>query len=688
MDFIAFRNRQAAHVKKMLESAPFLYMVDIEKDTIWNTYLKAFPEGTDKMFRERTEHDCSSCRRYVKELGGVVSIGDNNQITTVWDFEAGDPNYQIVIDALAALIRSKPIKDFYSTTPKFAKVGIPENVEIPKEGSHIKWHHMYAVVPNKHLNTTSDSDESVIGRRRDIRNVFERGCREFTKNAIEKVLELISCNAVYRGAEFKSIVEKFFELYREYINIPEKDKANYCWRKSLTVHASIATIRNSAIGTFITDISEGYDEEDAAEAFGKKLDPTNYKRPKAEFTPKMLEAAKAEIISMGYMESLYRRYAAMEDVTINNVIFANSDAARRMKGDVFDDMLKDVALNPKTVAGAREVGIEEFIKNILPGSTNMELFLESRHHNNMVSLIAPKVKDSPSMMKWDNGFSWAYSGNVADSLTKDLVKSFGGDVNGVLRFSIRWNDDGKNNNDFDAHCKQPQGHEEIYFSLKGRRLTSSGMLDVDITQPQHQCNGGPAVENITWNDIKKMPEGKYVFFVHNYSHNGGKSGFSAEIEFDGQIFQFDYNKELKQGAIVNVAEVTYNKTSGFSINSLIPSTSSSKNIWGLPTNQYHPVTIAMLSPNYWDENKGNGNKHYMFMLKGCTNTESPNGFLNEFLKEDLMKHRKVLEALGSKMAVEHVEDQLSGVGFSSTKSTSFSCKVTKSSGTQTFRVTI
>ena len=39
-----------------------VFIIDAEKDTIWDVYLNSFPEGTNPIFRERTEHDCNCCK--------------------------------------------------------------------------------------------------------------------------------------------------------------------------------------------------------------------------------------------------------------------------------------------------------------------------------------------------------------------------------------------------------------------------------------------------------------------------------------------------------------------------------------------------------------------------------------------------------------------------------------------------
>ena len=85
--------------------------------------------------------------------------------------------------------------------------------------------------------------------------------------------------------------------------------------------------------------------------------------------------------------------------------------------------------------------------------------------------------------------------------------------------------------------------------------------------------------------------------------------------------------------------------------------------------------MIMNSPNHWDGEE-TGNKHLFFILDNCKNPESVRGFYNEYLRSDLNKHRKVFEVLASQLKAEYSDEQLSGVGISSTLSKELVLKVT------------
>lgn len=74
----------AKHFQKMTETG--LFRVNIDGDSLWDTYLKSFPAGTDPLFRKRTEHDCSTCRGFIKRVGSLVTISKDYELVSVWDF--------------------------------------------------------------------------------------------------------------------------------------------------------------------------------------------------------------------------------------------------------------------------------------------------------------------------------------------------------------------------------------------------------------------------------------------------------------------------------------------------------------------------------------------------------------------------------------------------------------------------
>ena len=650
-----------AHLEKMYKDNTQLYIVECDTDALYNLYLDSIPPQHNKIYKERREYDCSECRHFIKRAGVIVAIRDS-EIETIWDVETSDQNWQNVFNKLSEYVKGFPITDIFVS--KFRDFGIDHNMD-----GTIKWEHFHTHVPDKFF---SYQPETKRGEARDKRNVFKRSLDELTMDAVVSVIELINQGSLYRGDEYKYAVTEFYKYKKEYEKVANKDL--YAWTTAAKINDTVAKIRNTAIGTLLVDISDNVDLDEAVRKYEAVVAPANYKRSKPIFTQRMLDDAKKTITDLGYYDSLQRRYANANDISVNNILYINRDTAKRAQGggDLFDQMAKDTKGSTKKFSKVEEISIDDFIANVLPGSTDVEAYVENRHSKNFMSLIAPINPDSKSMFKWDNNFSWAYTGNMTDSVLKENVKNAGGKVDGVLRFSIQWNDLGDfNGNDEDAHCYEPGGNE-IYFANKISRFTG-GNLDVDIVHPQ---KGVPAVENITWPDKSRMKPGRYEFFVYTFSGRGGRGGFRAEIEFDGQIYSYDYSQNTKGGQDVYVADVILNQDGTFKIEHKLPSNVSSKEIWGVKTNDFIPVSVVCYSPNYWDEQSGIGNKHYFFMLNGCVNPELPNAWYNEFLNADLYpKHRKVMEALASKAHVQECNDQLSGLGFSSTQRNDLVVKV-------------
>ena len=655
MDYELFRLTVNVHVSDMFSNYEQLYELDVDKDLLWDLYLNSIPPEHNKIFRVRRRFDCSTCRHFIKNVGALAAI-DGGRIVSVWDVESGDEDFDRVAKTLSEYVKKNGIANVFAI--KVPNAGNDSNLEMTESGEIIKWTHYHANIPAKFRSTLADSIDAIKGNAKTTRDAFARNLQEVTMDSVETVLELINQGSLYRGDEYRHIVSAFREWKKEYDKIEDAAARDiFIWDKvGRNTNSPVLKIRGTAIGTLLTDISGGMDLDAAVRRFESVVAPTNYKRSKPIFTQDMLESAQKTITELGYLDSLSRRFANADDITVGNILYRNADTAKRMDGGIFEMLAKEATGKPRQFSKVEEIGIEDFIRNVIPTANEIEAYVQNRHVHNFCSLIAPVYKNSKTMFKWGNNFSWAYSGNVTDSILKQNVKKAGGNVEGVLRFSIQWNDlDGFDQNDMDAHCKTPHG--EIYYRQKH---VYGGELDVDIIHP---VKGQAAVENITWADMKYL-NGTYDFFVHKFSDRGGRSGFRAEIEFDGNIYSYDCRDMFRNNKAVATVTV---KNGQFSIQHHMPNSESTREVWGIHTNNFVPVSVICYSPNYWDHQNGIGNKHYMFMLKDCVNPEMPNAWYNEFLNSDLYPaHRKVMEVMGLKAHVQDTNDQLSGLGFSST----------------------
>lgn len=646
-----------------------LFVVDSDRDAVWDVYLRSFPTGTDPIYRKKTEHDCSCCRHFVRSVGNVVAV-QNGTLVSVWDHTGLPEPYQTVADAVSKYVKSLPIRDAFLT--KFSSHGVTSNVGLVGDQA-VRFDHFAVAISRRHVNLAADERR---GELRTAHHVLARGLTELSPAAVATVHDLITDNAIYRGQEHRASVEEFQKLQSRFLATPDATaRDTLAWSM---VSSPAARFRNTVIGTLVQDLTDGVDVERAVRSFETKVAPSNYKRPTAIITKAMVQDAMKTIDELGLEPALERRHARRSDVSVNSVLFVDNSVRGKMKDGVEGLLMEEVKPEKFNPDGATEITVEKFTDEVLPLATSVRLHLDNSLLSNFVSVTAPVHEGVPRLFKWNNDFAWSYDGNVTDSI-KDKVKRAGGQVENVaMRVSLAW----FNTDDLDLHVTEPNG-THIYYANK--RGSGNGYLDVDmnVSSPVRD-----PVENVRW--LKTPKNGNYLVHVHNFTRRESVNvGFVVEVESAHGLETFRHEKAVafKQNKLVCTITVEGGRVTAVrAAPTDIIAGSVSREKWGLNTLDLVSVNSVVLSPNHWDDNSV-GNKHWFFILDGCKNPLPTRGIYNEFLNSNLEKHRKVFEVLGDKAKCPVADDQLSGVGFSSGRNDRVTVVVTGPKLNKTYTVT-
>lgn len=699
------------NLEKMMKTGA-LFISSVPGALIWQTYLEGF--GKDPKFRDPNSsvHNCNCCSSFFRHYGNLVAIDDNLEIITLFDGDDFPDEYKKSFEDCSKLLRKNKIANQfietfdhinslpYERTKKSSTeflLGFEKNVKIytqeeadkfgvVKSGEPYTFRHFHIKLPKAYVKVTGKSIEALLGDLRTNKEVFERAMREIPTDTLELVHDLIAQGSLLDGLAHQEKVDSFIPLSKEFNKVEEKKKDNWLWLNAITT--KYVRFKNELIGVLCSDLAQGVELNKACQDWNKRVDPANYMKAKAPITKKQIEEARKFVEDNGFADSFDRRCATIDDIKVEDILHSNVGDGKLTAVSIFDKVKPSTCTRHKKseFKGVEEMPIEKFMKDVLPNCTGIEALFTADHKGNLVTLTTAKDKESKEIFKWHNNFSWTYNGNLAGkSQLQQAVLRAGGKI-GVIRFSHSWNELEPNQSLMDAHVFMPGCHygsarasldtDGVHdFYPAGPRVgwnnrtdkASGGVQDVDYTQQAPR--GYVPVENITFPDISRMPEGKYYYKIHNWAYRNSSGKGKAEIEFDGKIYQYVY-PALKNKEWCTVAIVTL-KNGVFSIEHKLPlanfdDDTPSENIWNLDTNEFHEVNLICLSPNQWEAGKETGNKHYFFMMNKCKCPDKLRSFHMENLKPELAKHRKVLEVLANQSLIESTDKQLSGLGFDAT----------------------
>ena len=637
-------------------------------------YLAAFPEGSDPIYITNSHHDCTCCKHFVNNLGSVLVINDDLTLDSVWNV----PNLPYPYDVVAAAMHKQVTKagilaPYY--TP-MASYGAQTSRQRLPDGTAKTWHHFYGNVPQ--FSTRPDLKEG--GEQATNAQTLRRALEELTASAVVTVIDLIESNAIYRGAEYAKSVKAFQNLHADYRKLATTNGApeNLIWKNCTN---SVANIRNTAIGSLLVDLSEGRELEAAVAAYEAKVAPENYKRTTALITPAMVRLAVAKIAELGIEPQLHRRLANKQDLKVINLLWVNRPTKANLQSGLEQTLMK-LAKAPtfKTKPEGDEISMVDFVSNVLPKASKVQVMFAPEHVPNLVTLTcAQDHSEQPTLFKWNNDFAWAYRGGLADSSIKQLVKAAGGATDAALRISLAWH----NADDLDLHVRNPRG-TSVYHAM---RCNGGGTLDVDAHRMGYHRKSADEVltpvENVVYQNLL---DGTYLVSVSNYQRMETRDqGFTVEVEIGGKVMHYTSEKNCDMEHMLQIT-VKDNQLVSVTAASGVKESAMEQEVWNLQTGTFVDVTSVMRSPNFWDGEVGN--EHLFFTLEGCKVSERVHGLFNEFLRPELAEHRKVFEHLGDTYKCEPLDDQLSGLGFSMMKAAKVTFSVTSEGGKKLYDVVV
>lgn len=263
---------------------------------LFDAFLDALPT-------DRQVHTCSSCRRFVKEFGGLVCIAEDGGIIPVmWD--VCPDFYRLAVLTVAKIVRRAKV-----TAPYLSKDrtwGIPHTGE---------WNHL--AVDATPVATFKDRlltpKQAMAAKREDYKTVAS-ALADFTTPMLTEALRLLETESLQRSEKFIAPVEWLLAIHKRRATLKGHARDNVLWRAIASAPDGFCHPRASVIGSLLEDISAGKSFEAVKAAFNAKTNSLIYQRPQAAPTAGNIAAAEKIVEALGIAPSLERRFARLEDL--------------------------------------------------------------------------------------------------------------------------------------------------------------------------------------------------------------------------------------------------------------------------------------------------------------------------------------------------------------------------------------
>lgn len=371
----------------------------VKNDALFEIYLAKLPD--------RQYHNCSTCRQFFKQYGGLVTITPMGRVESVLWTHLDDipPYYMAAVEAVKEAVETSEISGvFYSNDATYG-----HRVTNDKA----RWTH-YAVSPHRsriYTRRALDVGQAIAGKTQDFETV-SRALGAWRVATVQQCVSLLASGAIKSGVEKVDGNAKWLlELHRNIAagSNDRRSRDNKVWAAIATAPAGFCHPRSSILGTLLDDLEAGKSAEQINRAFQAKTGGLVYQRPQAPPSDGTIAQAEKLFASMGLERSLARRTMRLEELDHALWVPKPVEVSARGKG-IFDSLKSSPKTPPKVVGnGVIRITRVKFERDILPQAERIEAHVP--YHGDFIGLVTAVHEDAPPLLQWDreearNPVSW------------------------------------------------------------------------------------------------------------------------------------------------------------------------------------------------------------------------------------------------------------------------------------------
>jgi hypothetical protein len=368
---------------------------------LYDLWLAALPEAL------RRENTCATCRAFLRNFGGLVTIDDKGRTASVlWNADLAPEPYRAGVRALADAVSQAAITGVFVSDKRVWGT--------PNSGG---FEHLAITPPDAlvHTNAFRNAGQLAAEKREDFRTLTS-GLEAFPLALVERAAALLQTGGLYRSEKCIEVANWLLEVHRSR-KAAKSDRArdNLTWAAVAAAPPGYCHVRSTMIATLLTDLANNLPFDQIKARFDEKMHPLQYQRPTAAPRGQNLERAEKIVAQLRSAGALERRFAKLEDIPTLWPTASESKKGRRKDGVFSHIRARTHSSTPASSqidAPSVVMTWAKFSTTVLPDAAAIH-YLVPDTKVPLMALVTAKHDDAPPIIQWDqpsarNPFTWYF----------------------------------------------------------------------------------------------------------------------------------------------------------------------------------------------------------------------------------------------------------------------------------------